>query len=866
MSWSTLTTPLAFAATAILTLVFFYLYRQNKARYLAFWTLGLAANTLRDLLEFVYPEPTTALVAGQLTFLLNGAFIFWGTRESVGKKAPRWLFYGMLAGSVWIVAGAAVDLPFFWVSLPPSLLTGATQIWAGSTFLRWSEGSGIGRRLAGGTLILWGLHKIDYPILRPLAWAAPWGFLLSAGLEILFAVGMLMVSFEWTSQRLARIFDASPGPIAISTLAEGRFVEVNRSCLKAFGYERDEVLGRTADELNLWVDEQERERVRRAVSGPLPLSGFEARFRTKDGRERVGLFAFETITSDGEALLLATMEDVTDRRQAEEALRRYQVLSEQTRDLIVFVALDGRILEANEAAGNAFGYSREELLSLKIQDLWAPGTVSQNRIQLEEACAGGILFETSYRRRDGSVFPAEVSSRGLTIEGQKVVASIIWETTERKRAEREIRYLSFHDKLTGLYNRAFFEEEAQRLCTDRQRPLSLILGDVNGLKLVNDAFGHQRGDELLRRMARVLRGACRKEDVVARWGGDEFLILLPRTPQDVAMAICDRIASSCAELTLGPIPLSISLGVATATGPGEEFPQLLREAEDRMYRRKLLESRSAQSSLISSLGKALWESSHETEEHAERLGRMAGQFGAALGLSPSQLDELSLLAALHDIGKVGIPSTIREKPGPLTPDEWETMKKHPEIGSRIVQAAPNLAGIADAILAHHERWDGTGYPQGLKGTAIPLAARVLTIVDSFDVMTHERPYKTAQSVDHALAELERCAGTQFDPELVQVFLATFGRSEARAEPAASSEAGQKAPCPGCQEGGASGFHPAPRGPSHPRIPSTDAQRLADVDDVCRQVVQPHQLFHGGAEPPGDTEQGVAGLDHIGPAR
>lgn len=672
MSWTVLSVPLALAAMAVLALIFLYLYQHGREKYLAFWALGFAVTILRYGMELVRPEATLVLLLNQLGELLAAAFFFWGTHQFVGREVPRWWFFGVAGGAAWIVAGIALRVSFFWLSLPTFLFSGLNLLSGGVAFLRWGSGDGLGPKLVGWAFILWGLHRLDYPLVRPVPSLAPWGFLLSAALEMVVAIGMLLASFEKTraalessNERLRRIFAFSPCPMLIASLPGKTCVDANEAYLKAIGYERAQVVGRTTAELGLWVNERERAHVMQAVDGALPLHGLEADFRTRSGAMRTGLFSLERIDLDGVAHLLITVEDVT----------------------------------------------------------------------------------------------------------------------ERHSAEREIRYLSFHDKLTGLYNRAFFEAEAGRLMCEPVRPFSLILGDVNGLKLVNDAFGHQHGDRLLQNIARVFNEACRPADIVARWGGDEFAILLPHTPYEAAAAVCDRITAACKGTMLGPVPLSVSLGVATATELGGELSRLLRNAEDEMYRRKLLESRSTQSAIIASLGKALWENSHETVEHGERLRQMAGEFGAALNIGPAQRDELSLLAALHDIGKVAIPSSVLEKPGPLTSEEWAIIKRHPEIGYRIAQAAPNLAGMADAILAHHERWDGTGYPRGLRGQEIPLVARILAIVDAFDVMTHERPYKPANGPERACAELERCAGTQFDPELVRVFLRTFAASAGSGEAA-----------------------------------------------------------------------------------
>lgn len=196
---------------------------------------------------------------------------------------------------------------------------------------------------------------------------------------------------------------------------------------------------------------------------------------------------------------------------------------------------------------------------------------------------------------------------------------------------------------------------------------------------------------------------------------------------------------------------------------------IIKEAENKMYRNKLLESKSARSSILSSLQETLWTKNHETEEHCQKVKELAEQLGARLGLSESELNDLRLLAFLHDVGTVAISNEILSKPAPLSPEEWEVVKKHPETGYRIALTLPELAPIAGAILAHHERWDGQGYPLGLKGEDIPLLSRILAIIDAFEVMTAGRPYKSAISAGEARQEIRRCAGTQFDPELAKVF-------------------------------------------------------------------------------------------------
>ena len=352
----------------------------------------------------------------------------------------------------------------------------------------------------------------------------------------------------------------------------------------------------------------------------------------------------------------------------------------------------------------------------------------------------------------------------------KLLGEILINALERKKTEEEIINLSLKDKLTGLYNRTYFEEEIKRLDTKRQLPLSFIMGDVNGLKLINDAFGPKEGDRLLKKIAAILKKCCRKEDIICRWGGDEFSILLPRTTEKDVDEILKRIRISCFKTRDHKVPVSISFGASTKKIYGRGMEKIIRDAEDWMYRRKLLERQSISSSIISSLERTLQEKSQETEDHAFRMKEMALQLGNSLELKENKLNELSLLSTLHDIGKVVISNEILMKKGKLTENEWETMKKHPEVGYNICNSCPQLMPIADSVYSHHEWWDGTGYPRGLKGEDIPLTSRIISIVDAYDVMTHGRCYKKAVGKEEAIDELKRCTGTQFDPELVKIFI------------------------------------------------------------------------------------------------
>lgn len=346
--------------------------------------------------------------------------------------------------------------------------------------------------------------------------------------------------------------------------------------------------------------------------------------------------------------------------------------------------------------------------------------------------------------------------------------------TERKTREEKIQYLNYHDVLTGLYNRTFFDMETKRLDASDQLPLSVIIGDINGLKFVNDAFGHAEGDAFLVEMARILVSCCGEKAVIARTGGDEFSILLPRTDSSTSQSIVDQIKKACgnygAQTDKEIYETSISLGHATKTKEDEPFDEVQKIAEEFMCRHKLLEHKSLHSAIISSIKMTMFEKSNETEEHAERMAELSKKFGKVLDFSEDDLVSLELVTTLHDIGKISIDQRILDKPGKLTEEEWVEIRKHPDVGYRIALTVPELSRIAEYILCHHERWDGNGYPQGLRGEEIPVISRILSIVDSYDAMTQDRSYRKAMSKEAAIIEIRQNAGTQFDPELSEIFI------------------------------------------------------------------------------------------------
>jgi len=362
-------------------------------------------------------------------------------------------------------------------------------------------------------------------------------------------------------------------------------------------------------------------------------------------------------------------------------------------------------------------------------------------------------------------------SKPLSEEAMKISLPLkVKNAIQLMKRNEGISYLSYHDILTGLYNRRFYEEEVRRLNTEKHLPISIIMADINGLKLVNDAFGHAKGDNLLRVAATAIQGMCRTDDVVARWGGDEFIILLPRTKKEEAEEVVARIKNRYSEKDVNGINLSISFGWDTKETVDEDIMEILKNAEDHMYRNKTIENESVRSSMIQTILATLYEKNPREEKHAKRVSEISQSIGRAMGLSEIEVGKLIVGSLLHDIGKIAIEESVINSSGDLTDQEWFEMKRHPEIGYRILSSSREMLELTECILYHHERWDGSGYPKGLKGENIPRNARIITLADSYDAMTGERLYRQPVSQEMVIKDIQRNAGIQFDPEIAKVFI------------------------------------------------------------------------------------------------
>lgn len=359
-------------------------------------------------------------------------------------------------------------------------------------------------------------------------------------------------------------------------------------------------------------------------------------------------------------------------------------------------------------------------------------------------------------------------------EDSQSLMLILTEISKKCNDEDEILYLSYHDKLTSLYNRAYVENILPLLNNSSNFPFSVIMADLNALKLVNDVFGHENGDKLIKKAAKVLIDSCRKNDIVARWGGDEFLIILPNTNHRECTKICERIKKMCNLNPLEPIDLSISLGNATSDNMSVDIMSLMNIAENTMYDNKLIESHNTRKKILYSIENMLNDKCSQFVEHTNRMKFVAKKFYYEIfgHLNSKDIEHVEAIVELHDIGKATIPVKLLNKTEPLSLEEKNILQKHTEIGYRMVQAIEEPI-LAQEILAIREHWDGSGYPYGLKGEQIPINSRIIAIIEAYDVMTHDQPYKKKVSSDEAVKELEKLSGSRFDPNLIKIFLANI---------------------------------------------------------------------------------------------
>lgn len=475
-------------------------------------------------------------------------------------------------------------------------------------------------------------------------------------------------------------------------------------------------------------------------------------------------------------LLYRQLHRVIMLEQLKQSERRFKLMFEQAPiGITVTDSVSGQAFEVNKAFLDLIRMSREEFEQITWIDITHPDDLDEDKAQMGRLLAHEIdsyRMDKRYRRPDGSYVWAHMAITTISADRSErpVHLCMVMDITAHKEMETAILWANRHDVLTGIENRQAFEQMLETYDKERRYPLSVLIGDLNGLKVVNDAFGRETGDELIKATASVLQRYTENTGSCARVGGDEFGILLPETDEDTAWNLAKDIQEAVGQLGVRGVRMTMSFGVATKHSQDESLNEVSKQAEHMLSRSKLTESPSAHSRAVHTIINTLHEKNRREELHSRRVSVLSVRLAEAAGMSAKEVTEMRTAGLLHDIGKIAIDEAILNKVGTLNEQEWEEIKRHPETGWHILGSVGELGELATYVLAHHERIDGAGYPRGLKGDQIPIPSRIIAIADAYDAMTATRTYREPVSDREVAAEFKRCAGTQFDADLARLFV------------------------------------------------------------------------------------------------
>lgn len=472
-------------------------------------------------------------------------------------------------------------------------------------------------------------------------------------------------------------------------------------------------------------------------------------------------------------LFIIQREQINQLQLTRFAEKRFRSLFEQAQIGICYLETDGSFINTNDYFNQMFQYTRDELISLNIRDLNDKTEYNQNYALtqlLNDQVAVDHTVEKPLLRKDGTTFWANISVSRIRFNQEDIYMSTVIDISERKKAEEMMHYLNYHDQTTGLNNRQYYESHIEKVDVEGNYPLTLIKIDINGMKLINDAFGYEMGDTLVKKVVSLIKPIVYNSDMFCRFGGSDFLIVYTKVQKPYIDIIMAQINHMMTNETIQNIKVSVSSAYAVKSTSEEDLNLVLKKAEMRLSREKLIDTSSMLSRTIEIIMNSLYEKNSREMEHSKRVSYWCEKIAQRMNLDSHIVSKLRIAGLMHDIGKIGIPDSILDKPDRLTEEEFNLIRKHSEVGYRILSAANEFSEIADYILAHHERWDGMGYPKGLKGSEIPIYARIISVADSFDAMTSDRAYRKAMSFQQAKQEIIKFSSVQFDPSVVKVFL------------------------------------------------------------------------------------------------
>ncbi|MFA7010954.1 MAG: PAS domain S-box protein [Bacilli bacterium] len=440
-------------------------------------------------------------------------------------------------------------------------------------------------------------------------------------------------------------------------------------------------------------------------------------------------------------------------------------------DMIFELDKDKRITYYSGHGFNKLGYNKLQIIGHKMESIFRDNPAIQNLAYLRAINGSPYSYDCNIERGNQNLW-YEVTLSPLYGDDKTItgVLGVCRDITERKQGQQEIEYLSKHDFLTGLHNRHYFVNEMEKIDVEANYPLGVLMADLNGLKIFNDVYGHDIGDNALQAASQVFKTVAGKDDVLARIGGDEFAMLFPRTSKEKMVEVYNHIRKETLQKEVNYLPLSLAVGYEIKNTTFVDIKDAMKIAENRMYRLKLTESMRFRNDAIKRIIEVLHDRHFQLKVNSKIVSDLCRKTGEVLNLKEDAILELEQTGLLHNIGKIFISDEIIQKPDKLTPEEFQIVKLHSEKGYQILKVADKYSHLADYVLYHHEAWNGSGYPRGLKGNDIPLISRIVHMVDSYEAMTSPRPYRQSMSHQDAAREIINCAGKQFDPRIAKIFV------------------------------------------------------------------------------------------------
>ncbi len=580
---------------------------------------------------------------------------------------------------------------------------------------------------------------------------------------------------------ISGLFFESPNAMVVVD-DEKKVLTINRSFTKLFGYTLDEVISNRLEDFVIASDNKHAVSLNIEEVFQGEVYNIDAKRKTKDNMlidVNIVVTPYTIGSSIAGALIVYTdiSEKLMLKKEIEDTKNSLQLILDSAAEGIYGIDRKGRCTFCNRSGLKLLGYSnQEELLGEymhdKIHHSYRDGkkmTFENCKIYESLTKENGIHSNDEvFWKKDGTCFDVEFNSYPQFKNGKLIGAVITFKDyTEKRQYEEHIRYLSYHDSLTGLYNRKYFEDEMKRLDQQNNYPISIIFGDVNGLKLTNDIFGHSSGDKLLKLSANILKRVFRKKDIIARVGGDEFAILLPNIKECVVEKKVESIRKEFSKEKLEAIKCSISLGYYTKNSSQESIESIMELAEDWMYKDKIMNRKKENEEMIKNIIDTLHAKCPLEKQHSKNVSELCYQIGIAMGKKETELRKLKDAGYLHDIGKIVLSEDVL-KASELSKQQKKQMEQHPVIGYRILNLFDETLELAEGILNHHEYWDGSGYPKGIKGDEIPELARIITVVEAYDTIIYKK--HGSKTKEDVLKELKEQAGVKLDAKIVDIFI------------------------------------------------------------------------------------------------